>query len=324
MTRRRIAALLFSAFLLALLVSCSSGSVDHPDSTGAGTKETDSGRLKIVTTIFPQYDFARQIAGGNADVVMLLKPGEEAHSFEPTPQDIRRIQNADLFIYVGGENDVWVRRVLNALDHKPDTIKLIDTVSVKTEKNLEGMQETPGETGGAEADEHVWTSPKNAIRITRAISRKMQEKDPEHAESYRKNTRRYIRKLRALDERFRRIVRTSKRKTLLFGDRFPFRYFADEYGLTCYAAYPGCSENAEVSAKTLTFLSDKIKEEHLPYVLKIELSSDNIQRALCEATGAKPLTFYSCHNVTADQLKAGETYLSLMEKNAKTLKKALN
>ena len=305
--------------------------------TGCGApaaREEESGRLQVITTIFPQYDFVRQIAGGQADVRMLLKPGEEIHSYEPTPQDIRDIQNCDLFICVGGENDVWVEEILEAMgEEAPETLRLMDMVEVYSEETIEGMQEEKGahehghdheeDHDHEEADEHVWTSPVNAAVITARIAEAMEEKDPANAALYRENAEAYIGELKRLDDSFRRLTESAVRRTLVFGDRFPLRYFAEEYGLDYYAAFPGCSADCEPSAATMAFLINKVRQEQIPVVFCIEFSNGNIARAICETTGAAPMTFYSCHNVTADQMKAGVTYIDMMEDNLLVLEKAL-
>ena len=303
--------------------------------SAAGKEKT--GRLQVITTIFPQYDFVRQIAGGQADVRMLLKPGEEIHSYEPTPQDIRDIQNCDLFICVGGENDVWVEEILESMgEQAPESLRLMDMVEVYSEETVEGMQEEKGahehEDEGhdheedhdhEEADEHVWTSPVNAAVITARIAEAMEEKDPANAALYRENAEAYIGELKRLDDSFRRLTESAVRRTLVFGDRFPLRYFAEEYGLDYYAAFPGCSADCEPSAATMAFLINKVRQEQIPVVFCIEFSNGNIARAICETTGAAPMTFYSCHNVTADQMKAGVTYIDMMEDNLLVLEKAL-
>ena len=377
--------------------------------TGCGAAQEpapDDGRLKIVTTIFPPYDFARAIAGGGskaggnkagetgalagetggkagdtgteaagteaeetgsmtgetgttaveagtdslADITMLLSPGEEVHSYEPTPLDIKRIQESDLFIYVGGENDVWVDRILeNMGENKPETLRLVDLTDTVAEEIVEGMMEERGAHGhshdheeGAdhdhishthsgdsseeeheEADEHVWTSPVKAAEIAAAIAEKMAELDPDNAAEYEANAQAYIEKILALDEQFRKIADKAERRTIVFGDRFPVRYFAEEYGLQYFAAFPGCSSEAEPSASTLAFLIDKVRKEQIPVVFSIEFSNGNIARAICESSGAVPRTFYSCHNVTKEQMEGGATYVSLMTENLGALREAL-
>ena len=291
----------------------------------------ENNKLSIVTTNFPPYDFVREIGKENVNVKILLKPGQESHSYEPTPKDIIDIQNSDLFIYVGGENDFWVEDILNSMgDDKPQTLKLIDIVPTVTEEIIEGMEDnhTEDEHNHTEnehtIDEHVWTSPKNAILIVEKITDILIEKDAKNSEVYINNSNLYIKKLEELDLKFREVVNTSKRKTILFGDRFPFRYFADEYNINYYAAFSGCSTETEASPKTVSFLIDKVKEEHLPVVFTIEFSNGKIADAICEATGAKKMLFNSGHNITKDQLESGVTYLSLMEENVQVLKEALN
>lgn len=291
--------------------------------------ETDP-RLQVVTTIFPQYDFVRQIAGDNLSLQMLLKPGEETHSYEPTPRDIIAIQNADLFIYVGGENDEWVEDILDSPEmSQVRTLRLVDCVDMLEEDHVEGMKkERHAESGedGREMDEHVWTSPRNAIRITERITEELIRLDRTHKEEYEARLRSYTGELEELDTQFHEVVQKASgegHSVLVFGDRFPFRYFVEEYGLDYYAAFPGCASDTEPSAATMAFLIRKVKEEHIPVILKMELSSDQIAHAVAEASGAEVRVFYSCHNLTAGQFEAGESYLSMMRENVKTLEAAL-
>jgi len=307
--KRKQAAVLLSVFLLVT-------SVAGCQRVGA-VKETGEEKVNVVTTIFPQYDFVRQIAGDNVEVSMLLKPGEETHSYEPTPQDILKIQNCDLFIYVGGENDEWVEDILDSIDTEHiRLLRLIDCVDTVNEEHVEGMKEER-EHGEEEhethetltPDEHVWTSPKNAIAIVEQIADVLGELDPEQTAVYEENEKAYVSLLEELDDEFREVVSSAKRDVLLFGDRFPFRYFASD---------------TEPSAATMAFLINKAKEEQIPVILKMELSNENIANAIAETTHAKVKTFYSCHNLTAKEFADGETYLSMMKKNVETLKEALN
>lgn len=318
-----------------LLTGCGTGRAED-----ASEKAQDDGRISVVTTIFPQYDFVRQIAGDSVDLKMLLKPGEETHSYEPTPQDIIAIQNSDIFIYVGGENDAWVEDILDSMpDAGMRTLKLIDCLDTVEEEHVEGMQEQPGhsheeeeyhgdETEEAhsvhEIDEHVWTSPVNASAIVDEIKELLAQTDPENRQRYEENAEAYEAELAALDAAFREVVDNAGRRLVIFGDRFPFRYFADEYGLDYYAAFPGCASDTEPSAAVMAFLINKVAEEKVPAVLKMELSNENIANAIAEATGTEVRTFYSCHNLTAEEFENGETYLSMMQKNVETLKEVLN
>lgn len=299
----------------------------------------DSEKIKVVTTIFPQYDFVRQIAGEHAEVQMLLKPGEETHSYEPTPQDIISILHADLFIYVGGENDVWVEDILDMPEMKDvHTLQLVECVDELVEHEHESFEnhgdehehteecehdDLEGEESAHTFDEHVWTSPVNSISIVRYIAEEFCYLDEENSEFYLKNSEDYIRQLEELDSHFREVVDNAEHTMLLFGDRYPFKYFEEEYGLGHYAAFSGCAADTEPSAAIMAYLIDKVKEEQLPVVLKMELSNDNIAEAIAEATGTKVMTFNACHNLTADQFENGETYISLMEENVNTLKEAL-
>lgn len=293
----------------------------------SNTQKTDENQLKVVTTIFPQYDFVRNIGGDKVDITMLLKPGAESHSYEPTPQDIKDIQACDLFIYVGGENDVWVEDILTSMEgEKPETLRLMDIVSTVEEEVVEGMEEEEHEHEGeeeAEMDEHVWTSPKNAIAIVNAIAKSMEEKSPENAQIYTERSEAYAKELEVLDEMFRDVVSRAQRKTLVFGDRFPFRYLSEEYGLSYYAAFSGCSTDTEASASTIAFLIDKVKSEQIPVVFTIEFSNGKIADTICESTGAEKLSLYSCHNVTKQQMEDGVSYLSMMTENVESLRKAL-
>ncbi len=305
--------------------------------TGCGARkekktETDDGKISVVTTIFPPYDFVREIAGSQVDLKMLLKPGEETHSYEPTPQDMIAIQESDVFIYTGGENDVWVEDILSSMpDGDRLTLKLLDCVDTVEEETVEGMKGADGhdhdhdeEESVHEMDEHVWTSPVNASVIAGKIADVLEEADPDHAGTYEENCARYQEELAELDGEFRDVVQDSERKLVIFGDRFPFRYFVDEYGLDYYAAFPGCAGDTEPSAATMAFLIEKVKEEKVPAVLKMELSNDDIANAIAEATGTEVKVFYSCHNLSAEDFENGETYLSMMQKNVETLKEVLN
>ena len=303
------------------------------------TEDAGASELSVVATIFPPYDFTRQIAGDDADVIMLLSPGAESHSYEPTPQDIKTIQSCDLYIYTGGESDVWVEDILSSMgDQMPETLRLVDCVPTVTEEIVEGMEhgheehEDHGdhedleehEDHEEETDEHVWTTPQNAIKIVENITSKLCEMDPDNAGSYEKNSAGYIEQLEMLDASFREVVGQAERRTILFGDRFPFRYFADEYGLDYYAAFPGCSDETEASAATVAFLINKVNEEQIPVIFTIERSNGKLADSICEATGAEKRILYSCHNVTRNQLDSGATYLSMMMENVESLRAALN
>ena len=298
------------------------------------TAEEEKGGISIVSTVFPGYDFARQItAGTDANITLLLQPGEEVHSFDPTSQDIIRIQSADLFLYVGGENDAWVDGVLSGLDKRVNTFRMMDCVTLYEEELVPGMQpEKKDQTTNATAtkseaqewDEHIWTAPVNAISIVAAMEAELIRIDPANAKTYQANTDAYVAQLQALDQSFWDMVNAGSRKTVVFADRFPARYFVEEFGLSYFAAFPGCSAETEASAATITSLIDNVKAEKIPVVFYIEMSNKQMANTVAEATGAKPLLFHTCHNVTKAEFTSGATYLSLMEGNLLALKAALN
>ena len=291
--------------------------------------------LDIVCTLFPAYDFAREIAGEKAKVTLLVPPGSEAHSFEPTPQDIIRIENCDLLICNGGESEAWLEEILAGREKDIPSLVMMDCVDALEEETKEGMQgvshdheheEHDGheEHGHEEEyDEHVWTSPVNASLIVSALCERLCAIDPENSGFYRENTGRYQAELQKLDAAFRETVKNGKFDTLIFADRFPVRYFVEEYGLDYYAAFPGCADDTEPSARTVAFLIDKVRDEDIPAVLFIEFSNEKMADVICEDTGCEKLLFHSCHNVSADQLNAGTSYLELMRGNLESLKEAL-
>ena len=312
--KRIISVILCMTAILCLFCSC-----------GNEDTKKDDGKLNIVTTIFPPYDFAKNVGGEYVNVSMLLKPGMESHSYDPTPQDIIKIQECDLFIYTGGESDEWVKDILESSDRKPKkTLAMMDVCETVREETVEGMEKDEDDSDEIEYDEHVWTSPKNAVNITVSIDSILKELDKSHTDEFEKNTSEYKNKLSQLDGDFREIADNAKRKTLVFGDRFPFRYFADEYGLKYYAAFPGCSSETEPSPSTVSFLIDKVKAEKIPVVFSIEFSNGKVADTICESTGSKKMTFHSCHNVTQEEFDNGVSYLSLMQGNVKALKEALN
>lgn len=285
----------------------------------------NDGRIKIVASAFPGYDFARAVAGDNAQIYMLLPPGSESHSFEPTPKDIRMISDCDVFIYTGGESDEWLNSILDSVNTDDMTvISLMDVVDLLEEEDVEGMDARGEEEEETEYDEHVWTSPKNVITISEAIKDSLILRDSKNSAVYESRFASYKQELEELDEGFRNTVASANKNTLIFGDRFPLLYFAKEYGLEYYAAFPGCSAATEPSAKTVAFLIDKVKKESINTVFTIELSNGNIARTISEETGAEVKTFFTCHNVSRDDLEKGETYVSLMKKNLITLKEALD
>ena len=314
------------AFLLsfALLVSCTAACA------GAETK-----RINVVTTIFPIYDWVREVVKDDAshvNITLLLDNGVDLHSYQPTAQDILAISTADLFVYVGGESDEWVEDVLqSAMNPDLKAISLVDAMEedIRMEEIVEGMEHDHDHDHehGDEADEHVWLSLRNAGKLTKVIADTLSEIDPDHAEHYQANASAYTGKLADLDARYTETVNGSACQTVLFGDRFPFRYLADDYGLTYYAAFSGCSAESEASFQTIVFLAQKVDELGLPAVLTIEHPKTKIAETVVstsQAKNARILSMDSMQGTTAADIQAGMTYLSAMEANLEVLKEALN
>ena len=304
--------------------------------------------INIVTTIFPEYDWVMNVLGtnpANADVTLLLDNGVDLHSFQPTADDILKVSTCDLFVYVGGESDEWVDDVLKEAENKDMiVINLMDVLgdSVKEEEVVEGMEEEHDHDHDEdhdhnheehehhhdeiEYDEHVWLSLRNASVLVESISDAMQKIDAGNAETYKANAASYIEKLKALDDEYKTVTEASSCKTLLFGDRFPFRYMVDDYGLDYYAAFVGCSAESEASFETITFLSKKVDELSLPAVLTIEGKNHRIAETIVENTETKDqviLTLDSMQSTTMNDIKNGTTYISVMESNLAVLKEAL-
>ena len=291
-------------------------------------------KIQIVTTIFPEYDWVMNVLGddpANAEVTMLLDNGVDLHSYQPTADDILKMSACDMFIYVGGESDEWVEDALKEATNKDMVvINLLEALgdSVKEEEMVEGMQESEHEheEGEVEYDEHVWLSLRNAATLTDIISKELQRIDAANAQIYKNNSDAYIKKLNELDKQYSDAVSASSVKTLLFGDRFPFRYLTDDYGLTYYAAFVGCSAETEASFETITFLAKKVDELLLHAVMTIEGGDHRIAETIVQNTAAKDqqiLTMDSMQSTTSKDVENGTTYLSVMEGNLSVLKEAL-
>ena len=345
--------------------------------TGCGktTEKEDNYRLKIVTSLFPYYDMARAVIGDvkGIDLKMTVTPGQDSHSFEPTPSDVIQMENADVLIYNGGSLETWIDTLLDSLNNKNQIqMKMMDYVDVLNEEIVEGMDtrfeehdhdehshkednhnkekhkedshseenhkednhsedssndsefhNEDSEEEHEETDEHIWTSPVNEIIMTEKICETLSKALPEEKENFQKNAENYISQLKELDNEFRTIVENAKINEIIFADKFPLQYFAKEYGLKYYAAFPGCGSDMEPSAKTIGFLVDKIKEDNIKAAFYLELSSHIVADAIETDTGAKPLQFNSCHNITQKQFDSGVTYVDLMKENVNNLKIAL-
>ena len=276
--------------------------------------------LNIVCTSFPCYDFARAVAGEKAQIQMLIKPGSEVHSFEPTPADVMAIAGCDLFIYIGGESDAWVVDILDSFGKAaPKTLRFFDCV-----EGIEAETEDSQAEHNHEYDEHIWTSPVNACEMVRALEAELCEINPEYSDDYSENAMAYLQEIEALHSQITGIVEQAERKEMIFADRFPFLYFAKEYGIEWHAAFPSCSSESEPSAKTIAQLIGKVKADGIPAIYTLELSNGKTALTIAEETGAKILTFHSIQNVTEADFSAGETYITLMQKNIEALQWGLN
>lgn len=329
------------SLLLALALSLSLAACAAP------AEKADGGKLQIVTTLFPYYDFARAIAQDRADVTLLLSPGREAHSFEPTPLDAVTISEADVFLYNGGEGEYWVESMLDAAgEHIAVASRMMDYVDALNEEYVEGMQGADGhdhdhehgshddhdhdheedehDSDEIEYDEHIWTSPKNAVVLCRAVCDAICRADAENAAFYRANCENYCAQLEDLDARFAALCESAPRRLLIFADRFPMLYFCREYGLDYRAAFHGCSGDTEPSLATIKFLIDKVEDENIPVVYTIDFGTKKVAAVVGECTGAAIETLYSMQTVSRADFDAGETYLTLMERNFEALRKGLN
>ena len=327
-------------FLFCLLSGC--GRAESGEEPGDG----ECGRkLKVAATLFPYYDFVRQVAGDQVELSLVIPACMDSHSFEPTPKDIRIMQEADVIIANGGAMEHWVDQVVDSFDREDQTVVIMmNHVDAVEEEIVEGMEHSDeghghvhvhedGEEDGhleedesqyeIEYDEHIWTSPVNAMRMVDVIAETLTERDPDHGAMYQAGAAAYLEELERLDKEFREVRDSAVHDMIVMGDKFPLRYFADTYGLRYRAAFSGCSSDTEPSARTIAYLIDKVKEEGLPVVYYLELSSHRVAEIIGEETGAVPLLFHSCHNVTRRQFEEGVTYLELMEQNVKNLREGL-
>lgn len=327
--------LLMAALIMAAMFSACGNTPDSGNSNVPESENSDgSDKISIITTIFPEYDWVREILGdqsNHAELTMLLDNSVDLHSYQPTADDLIKIANCDMFLYVGGESDEWVEDALGQAENKNRAvINLLDVLgdSVKTEEAVEGMQtEEHGHSHEEEKDEHVWLSLKNAQIICREIAAKLSEIDEANKESYTANAEAYLEKLSDLDDAYNAAVLAADKKTLLFGDRFPFRYLADDYGLDYFAAFTGCSAETEASFETILFLANKVDELKLTSVLTIEGAEHKIAETVVSNTSEqnqKVLTMDSLQSTDSGDANNGTTYLSVMEQNLEVLKEALN
>ena len=284
-----------------------------------GEVERSTGKISVVTTIFPYYDFARSVSKGTCEVDMLLKPGSDVHSFEPTPSDILKIRNADLFIYNGGESDEWVDSILESLgdSDKPVVMKMTDYVKPLTEMDADHHAED-------EEDEHIWTSLDNAKTLVSKISDEVSKLDQKHKTVYKKNGLDYIEKISKVQSEIENTVNSSESKKIVVGDRFPLLYFATEFSLDWECAFPGCSTETEPSLDRLSKLTDTIEKDKIKTILKLEMSENKVADTLADETNTKVRTFYSAESVSKEEFANNITYVDLMERNNNALKEALS
>lgn len=280
-------------------------------------------KISVVTVGFAEYDFARQIIGDKGEVTMLLSAGQESHTYEPTPSDIVKIQNSDVFVCGGGESEAWVKRIIDSIGSDMSVVRMMDVCSLQPGEHTHEHDSHDEHEHGEEYDEHVWTSPVNAKSILKAISDAVCSKDNKNADFYRRNTDEYFSLLDKLDSDFRTLGHDAEGKYIVIGDRFPLRYLMLEYGIGYYSVYPGCSAQVEVNPVTIASLNNMIKADNIPVVFKVDLSNGNVARSMCEETGAESAVLYSCHVVSAQDFDNGETYISLMYKNLDALSLAL-
>lgn len=320
---------------------------------GCNKKETDpktfasgSEKISVVATVFPYYDFAKAIGGDYLDITLLLPPGRDSHSFEPTAKDLLMMQSADVFLYNGGEMETWVEDVLEALprDHGItfegiSTVELLEethTKSMKTSGHTHEGEDGHDEYGDSEEehddedghhhgeyDEHIWTSLSNAQLLVSVIEEVLCEADPSHEQEFHENAAAYREQIAEVEEEIAEIVENARVKKILFADRFPFLYFAEEFGLDYDAAFSGCAGDTEPSARVIASLIEEIRKEDIQVVFHVEMGSTKTAEMIQEATGVEILELHSCHTVTAQQLKSGVTYVDLMRQNAENLRKGL-
>lgn len=281
-------------------------------------------KLSIVCSIFAPYDFARQVAGDRAEVKMLLPTGVESHSYEPTPKDIIELEDCDIFFYVSEHTETWVTQMTDAVNGIR-AVEIADELGIEINGHEHHHGEEPHEEhDDGETDEHIWTNLETAAKMVECIAEKMGEADPENADFYSKNAKEYANKILELRDDFSELVKTSKRKEIISGSRFAMKNFTHEFGLEYTAAFDSCVDNTEPSASVMAQIIDKIKADRLPVIFYEELTEPKIARAVSTETGVKMLLLHSCHNISSDEMKRGETYLSLMRQNYYNLKEALN
>ena len=303
----------------------------------------NSDKIQVVASNFASYDFLRAIIGNNDNIELtfLLGPGKDAHSYDPTAQDLIKIQNADLFVYIGGEMESWSERVLSSLETKNKIICISNDVKTIEEQEVDGAEpedehhdeetehhdenERHHEHEEGSFDEHIWTSPANAIVMVQTLEKAMAEIDSANSDKYKENAEKYIAQIKAVDSKIQEIVDNKVRDRLVFGDKMPMQYFINYYNLKVSAAFLGCSTETEPSASTISYLEELVRNEKIPVVLYVELNNGRVAQAIAEGIGDKceAMQIQTLHNVSLDDFNKGETWVSLMTRNLEVLKKAL-
>lgn len=313
--------------------------------------DNTKGKLKVVTTIFPEYDITRAIAKDKVDLELMIKPGVDVHSFTPTPQDIKTVQNSDIFVYGGTEHDKWVENLTKSIDMKnKKVVKLVDGIQQLEEESVDGMKhehhhddEKEDEhnhdhkhekeekhshdhenESDKELDPHYWTSPKNAIQMAKTVTNALVEKDPGNAEFYKENAKNYIKQLEDVDKELHDVVDKANIKKVVIADRFPFRYLFKDLGLEYRALFSGCSVESTASAGQIKKMVDYVKENKIPVVYHIEMGKGELAETVAKNSGAKVKLLHSIHTVTKEDFDKGTTYIDLMKQNVEALKEGLN
>ncbi|WP_455931705.1 metal ABC transporter substrate-binding protein [Parvimonas micra] len=313
--------------------------------------DNTKGKLKVVTTIFPEYDITRAIAKDKVDLELMIKPGVDVHSFTPTPQDIKTVQNSDIFVYGGTEHDKWVENLTKSIDMKnKKVVKLVDGIQQLEEESVDGMKhehhnddEKKDEhnhdhkhekkdkhnhdhenESDKELDPHYWTSPKNAIQMAKTVTNALVEKDPGNAEFYKENAKNYIKQLEDVDKELHDVVDKAKIKKVVIADRFPFRYLFKDLGLEYRALFSGCSVESTASAGQIKKMVDYVKENKIPVVYHIEMGKGELAETVAKNSGSKVKLLHSIHTVTKEDFDKGVTYIDLMKQNVEALKEGLN
>ncbi len=322
--KKRITALLATLLVTTMLTSCIN--TLPADNKDGSVKDSRQKIVTIVTTLFPQYDFARQIAGEKADVTLLLPPGVESHSYEPTPADIVKINSAQLFIYTGKEMEIWADRIINGIDNKALTVlPASEGIQLSESDEPEDIHEGESEDDHQThlANPHIWTDPSNAAVMVKNITTALTSIDPENSSYYTKNANTLLSELDKLDTDLKSLVANKKRDEVVFGGRNAFYYLLKRYSIQYKSAYDSCATEAEPSARIVAELIDEIKSKSIPVIFYEELIVPKVAKSIADETGAKMLLLHSCHNLTKDELSKGESYLSIMKQNVENLKEAL-